>query len=271
MRDAVHALVATCEASVAAPPSATPGHRVSAVEGAFSLSGSAVVDGLAVAAVRRTLAIVPLSDWRTDEDEVAVVVVGPSCAMYRAAPVRFPIRPTGGSYLRRVARLAAVQADRAVVVVQSPFADKRGWGNDNYALGYSPRDDSWVTYREERGRLVVAQQLRAVVDETELTQLCFGEAIVWCEGSGVRVVVDDTPYHLDGVEPTRDVRRALDARAKTRGLKIANEKGLADVLAAAWPAYDRDRAKVQSIGWDDQVAAIVDQGAARSAFVWFRR
>jgi hypothetical protein len=274
MTEAVAAFVAACRAQLAPPPTAIPGEHVSVVEGRFALEGFAIIDELTATAVRRARILAPETDWSTDEDEIGVAIVGPGHAAYHVAPVRFAMRRSGGAGARREVTLAGVLDGRVVVVVKSPFSDDRGWGNDNYALGVAPRDGMWLAYREHAGRLVVAAELPGAVDETELPRVCYGEAIVWSDPDGLRVVADGTPYHLDDWELTDEVRAAFEARDAARAR--APWQPLTDDpvdLASAWPALAENTEGAElcamTRGADDVV--VMATGAERSALIWLRR
>jgi hypothetical protein len=289
--EALDALLRSGAAALAPPPTETAGARLSIVEGPFVCNGLAFAGALAVAGYRRPVTLAPQSDWRTDDDELGLAVVGPGVAARHVSPVRFAARATGGSGVRRSIDLVGVLDGRAVLAITSPFSDERGWGNDNYALGCDPAAGTWVAYREDGGRLVVAGELAGEVPEAELPRLCHGEAIVWLDAGVAHVVADGTPYHLDDWEIDDAVSAALEARRQARArtpwtaLELGGDAAwtfrgggrsvhLADFgaeLAAAWPAYrdDTDFALTAAAHGADLALAIQHHvPALRGALIW---
>lgn len=289
--EALQALVRSGTAALAPPPSATASPRLAIVEGPFRCDGLAFVGPLAVTGYRRALVEAPYSDWRTDDDEIGVAVAGPGVAAHHAAPVRFAARRTGASGARRAIDLAGVLDGRAVLVITSPFSDERGWGNDNYALGFDPATASWVAYRGDAGTLVVDRELTGAVTEAELPQLCHGEAIVWIDTGGAHLVGDGTPYHLDDWELADEVSAAMEARRGARArapwtaLELGGDApwtfrgdavsvplpGFDDELAAAWPSYRRDaEAAASAIAHGGHLALAIQMAAPafRGALIW---
>ncbi len=147
--------------------------------------------------------------WRTDADEfgIAAIRLHEGAVERWPLPIGFPVQPTGGAGAKRRFRLA-LEADGAFLcVLQDPFSDRRGWGNDNYL--YSFRDGAWwrLVPPGDRVPLVAAPR------EDPAFTACFGEAIVWKDEDGsLRLEQDATPYHLDDWEFTDAVRAAMDAQ-----------------------------------------------------------
>jgi hypothetical protein len=271
LAEAVAALVVACTTSQRRDVLA-PGEHASFVAGLFSITGGAAVDDLAIAAVRRPLALAPSSDWRTDEDEVAVAVAGPNTAAYHVAPVRFPMQKTGASGSRRSVAIAGTLDGRVVILVHSPYMRAGGWGSDNFALGFSPRDRSWVAYRSRDGRLVIASELVATIDASELTSVAFGEVIAWRDDDGMRVVADHTPYHLDDWEHSPELLAAMAARDAAGAESWTPTRVAASRITAACPSWQGEGERA-GIAWRDQVAVVLDREieGGRSALVWLDR
>ncbi len=270
LAEAVAALVKACRVALSPAPTASPGERASVVEGVFYVSGCVAIDNVAVAAVRRPLALAPASDWRTDEDEVAVAVVGASTASYHVAPVRFAMQQTGASGARRNVIIAGTLDGRVVVLVHSPFS-RGSWGADNFALGFRPSDRSWVAYRAEAGGLAVASDLVAVVGESDLTSVAFGEAIAWNDANGLRIVADTTPYHLDDWECSVEVAAGMAAREARQSERSATSVPAARITAGC-PTW-RGGEPRDGCAWSGGVAIVLDRelDGDRSALLWIDR
>jgi hypothetical protein len=167
------------------------------------------IDGKAWFAWHRLLKRSPGSQWRTDVDEFGVGAVDVASGALETwrLPVAFPAQATGASGAKRAFRLEFDMEGALLCVLQDPFADRRGWGSDNYL--YVIQDGAWERFvGGKRVPLVPAER------EDPAFSACFGEAIVWKENGGVRVIPNGTPYHLDDWEHTKEVSEALAAHSR---------------------------------------------------------
>jgi hypothetical protein len=160
-------------------------------------------------AYHRLLRAAPPSQWMTDEDEFGFMDMSietcPECKLH-ALPVTLPMSRTGANGARRRFSLATRLGDALICHLLTPFADGSGWGSRNYLFGFTPERAGWDVRTPE------PSELPAVVRESSLKSISYGELVVWEEDGALRTAADGTPYHLDDWEADPSVRQAFAAR-----------------------------------------------------------
>jgi hypothetical protein len=150
----------------------------------------------------------PGNEWRTDHDEFGLAALDLETATVESwkLPLEFPVQATGGTGARREFRLELELDGTLVCILESPFSDHRGWGNDNFV--YTFREGAW-------GRILRSgpAPLEPGRREDPSFGYCHGEAIAWKDASGLRIVADGTPYHLDDWEIAPEVQQAMSERS----------------------------------------------------------
>lgn len=255
LRDALDALIAAHHAR-ATPLLARPCGPGLLVECPDLLSDVAWLSGQAIAAYRRVLVQASGGAWRTDRDEFGVVVVRPDGGVTRhPLPVAFPVQRTGASGARREIHIPTAVAGRIVLVISSPFSDEEGWGNRNYLLAFDPQGGTWWQYR---GRKSLTLEPLAAADEHDLPRASYAEAIVYAAHADTLAVdVDDTPYHLDDVDPGEHVHAARRRQRKA-------------AARLPWRPIDRVRSATHLILWQLRTAGappiVVDTTPIKTAW-----
>lgn len=187
-----------------------------------------VVGGCLYVPFHQVLYAVEPSAWHTDDDAFGVVAIAQDMAYHRL-PLNFPGRPTGASGARRQFRLVCELNGRLVFVLQAPFADERGWGDDNYLYAFDPADAAWSRLCPDRPLIPG--------NEDPSHSFGHGELVVWAdERGGLQVATDATPYHLDDwdMDPRtcRAMQQARDADEAIPGWELAEQGGDIWVLQA---------------------------------------
>ena len=107
------------------------------------------------------------------------------------------MQPTGAAGVEREFEIWGIgeKNNTLYFTLITPFA-RHGWGNDNFLLRYEPIENRWygvVNKEYEWGEIPQSNSW----SETNLHSICFGELHVELLPNKVKLVSDQTPYHLD--------------------------------------------------------------------------
>lgn len=171
----------------------------------------------------------PSEEWANDGEEFGAIRIDPMTFEVRAIPlpVRFPSRRNGASGAKRQFEPAEPFRGGRLFRMICPFADRRGWGNDNFLFWLGP-DDRWAQVIVRGGTWDLAfLDAEAGTRDKDLAKVCHGELRIRPGRGLVSLVADTTPYHLDDWEHSeRPIAEMDDDReeAPEAGLEIGETK-----------------------------------------------
>ncbi|TNE47754.1 MAG: hypothetical protein EP343_18400 [Deltaproteobacteria bacterium] len=191
----------------------------SQVTGVWKLSGKLVSPILAATPQRIAFGVHEILQstgddaWTTDEDAVYLGWLAETGEPVTSRlPAHLPPVPGGGYGAKRRWSIAALDQG-PVAVLHDPFSESGGWGwrsrvvrldwNGQWWRGQSKTNPvEWVPWKP--------------TDTPSDAAYCFGELVVWNDGTGTQAVIDNTPYFLDDWELSDAVAGAMEAAEQSR-------------------------------------------------------
>ncbi|MCX6117751.1 MAG: hypothetical protein NT027_09430 [Proteobacteria bacterium] len=142
----------------------------------------------------KTKFFAPMSEWRSDEDEIGFLKINKGSMKHFAIPRQFPSCKTGAAGVKRTVFILGKVEGRSefLIGIQEPFYDERGWGNQNLLFSFNLEGETWSSW------IPNPQDKKELIKVSAASQMpvCYGDLKFKVDASGrVTLVEDRTPTY----------------------------------------------------------------------------
>jgi hypothetical protein len=142
----------------------------------------------------KTKFFAPMSEWRTDEDEIGFLKINKGTMTHFAIPLQFPPCKTGAAGVKRSVFVLGKFEGRSefLIGIHEPYYDERGWGDQNLLFSFNLDGESWSSWipdpQDKKGLIKVSAESKIPVS--------YGDLKFKVDASGIVTLVEDrTPTY----------------------------------------------------------------------------